>query len=367
MDKAASVTRLFAQYRVWGSVWIPAAAAIILGVLAVRYGLRRAALVLLPTPGAGLALAAYGYHGEPLTLFGLMGLMLVMGSASITPSSLSRPATAPRPRSPASRLSAATTLVLAFGLLSFSAMPALRQSGSMLLIGVAASVLLAPAGHHPGAPPMRLIAGLLATLLLAARQMAPPGCARLPGAGTSRLAQRGRPGIRDTAGERPQRGRTPLHAAHPAGQRCAGIAFRRSDPARADLVCGFVENGALHANLPEPMAQRLDPALLPALIQIAMWPADSVRQGSRPDELELHAAESGRQVRRRADTAEQLVLDISWEGSLPYHRLRIEARRTRHRRARSTTPPRPEARHDPHLPWLTGPDQHLGQWPRNDA
>lgn len=144
VDKAGSVSRLFERYRFLASVWIPLAAAIILGVLATRYGLRRAGFVLLPNLlGTGLALAAYGYHGEPLTLFALMGLVLVMGvGVNYAIFIVEAGDRAPAPFAGV-LLSAATTL-LAFGLLSFSSMPALRHFGSMLLIGVAASVLLAP-------------------------------------------------------------------------------------------------------------------------------------------------------------------------------------------------------------------------------
>ena len=93
--------------------------------------------------GTGLALAAYGYHGEPLTLFALMGLVLVIGvGVNYAIFIVEAGDRAPAPFAGV-LLSAATTL-LAFGLLSFSSMPALRHFGSMLLIGVAASVLLAP-------------------------------------------------------------------------------------------------------------------------------------------------------------------------------------------------------------------------------
>ena len=144
VNKAGSVTRLFQQYRQWGSLWLPVAAFIILGILAWRYGLRNGAIVLLPNLlGTGLALACYGYLGLPLTLFGLMGLMLVLGvGVNYAIFIVEAGDRAPAPFAGA-LLSAATTL-LAFGLLSFSSMPALQHFGSMLMIGVAASVLLAP-------------------------------------------------------------------------------------------------------------------------------------------------------------------------------------------------------------------------------
>ena len=144
VDKAGSVSQLFRQYRQWGAGWLPAAALIVFAVLAWRYGARNGAAVLLPNLlGTGLALAVYGYAGLPLTLFGLMGLMLVLGvGVNYAIFIVEAGDRAPVPFAGV-LLSAATTL-LAFGLLSLSSMPALKHFGLMLLTGIAASVLLAP-------------------------------------------------------------------------------------------------------------------------------------------------------------------------------------------------------------------------------
>lgn len=144
VDKAGSVSRLFRQYRQWGAGWLPAAALIVFAVLAWRYGPRNAGATLLPTLlGSGLALATYGYLGQPLTLFGLMGLMLVLGvGVNYAVFLVEAGDRAPAPFAGV-LLSAATTL-LSFGLLTLSSMPALHQFGLMLLVGIATSVLLAP-------------------------------------------------------------------------------------------------------------------------------------------------------------------------------------------------------------------------------
>lgn len=144
VDKAGSVSKLFRQYRQWGTGWLPIAALIVFVVLAWRYGPRNGAIVLLPTLlGAGLALASYGYFGQSLTLFGMMGLMLVLGvGVNYAIFIVEAGDRAPAPFAGV-LLSAATTL-LSFGLLSLSSMPALRQFGLMLLIGITTSVLLAP-------------------------------------------------------------------------------------------------------------------------------------------------------------------------------------------------------------------------------
>ncbi len=144
VDKAGSVSKLFRQYRQWGSAWLPAAALIVFAVLAWRYGPRNGAATLLPTLlASGLALAIYGYLGQALTLFGLMGLMLVLGvGVNYAIFVVEAGDRAPAPFAGV-LLSAATTM-LSFGLLSLSSMPALRHFGLVLLIGVFASVALAP-------------------------------------------------------------------------------------------------------------------------------------------------------------------------------------------------------------------------------
>lgn len=144
VDKAGSVSKLFSQYRQWGAGWMPAAALIVFLVLVWRYGLRNGAVVFLPTLlSTGLTLAIYGYSGLPLTLFGLMGLLLVLGvGVNYAIFIVEAGDRAPAPFAGV-LLSAATTM-LSFGLLSFSSMPALKHFGLMLLIGVATAVLLAP-------------------------------------------------------------------------------------------------------------------------------------------------------------------------------------------------------------------------------
>ncbi|HRE17922.1 MAG TPA: hypothetical protein PLW86_12800, partial [Rhodocyclaceae bacterium] len=144
VDKGSSVSRLFHQYRIGAGWWLPVAILIVAVVLALRYGPRNGAAVLLPTLlGMCLALALYGYTGQPLTLFSLMGLMLVLGVGANYAIFLFEAGD----RAPASfagvLLSAATTL-LSFGLLALSSMPALKHFGSMLLVGITASVALAP-------------------------------------------------------------------------------------------------------------------------------------------------------------------------------------------------------------------------------
>jgi predicted exporter len=144
VDKAGSVTRLFAQYRKGFSYGIAAAALVVLLVLAWRYGWAGGAAVLLPTLlGIGAALAVAGYAGLPLTLFSIMALMLVLGVGVNYSIFLIEGRARSGTTFVAVTLSAATT-ILSFGLLAFSSTPALARFGSTLLAGIAVAVLLSP-------------------------------------------------------------------------------------------------------------------------------------------------------------------------------------------------------------------------------
>jgi predicted exporter len=148
VDKAGSVSRLFREYRRWGALWLLGALTLVYGVLCLRYGWRQAASTLAPTVLAGaLALGVLGYFGVPLTIFNLMGFMLVLGVgvnyAIFLREGISTDARAAAASLAGVLLSAGTTL-LSFGLLAFSSMPALAGFGLTLLVGVGIAVLLAP-------------------------------------------------------------------------------------------------------------------------------------------------------------------------------------------------------------------------------
>lgn len=144
VDKAANVSALFAQYRRLAALWLPAAIAIVLCVLVIRYGFGKGAAVLAPTLLAmGAAVAIHGVAGVPLTLFTMLGLVLVLGiGVNYAIFIVEAGDRAPAPF--AGVLLSAATTILSFGLLSLSGMPALHQFGLVLLIGVTCSVLLAP-------------------------------------------------------------------------------------------------------------------------------------------------------------------------------------------------------------------------------
>lgn len=144
VDKPASVSREFQHYREWGSIWLIGALGLVYLILFLRYGWRQAAFTLLPTLMAiALALGVFGWLRWPLTLFNLMGLMLVLG-VGVNYAVFLREGNLRAPATFAGVLLSAGTTLISFGMLAFSSMPALAGFGMMLLVGIGIAVMLAP-------------------------------------------------------------------------------------------------------------------------------------------------------------------------------------------------------------------------------
>ncbi|OLL30158.1 hypothetical protein BTH42_18785 [Burkholderia sp. SRS-W-2-2016] len=158
VDKAASVSKLFGEYRVDSGWWLGGALLVVGALLMLRYRVRGGIATTLPVVLAvGVALAVFGYAGVPLNLFNWLALMLVLGVganyAVFLREGCLRAAADLGAVWTGVLLSAATTL-LSFGMLAMSAMPALRSFGATLALGILVSVLLAPMGM-PTATPAR--------------------------------------------------------------------------------------------------------------------------------------------------------------------------------------------------------------------
>ncbi|MCB5188043.1 MMPL family transporter [Methylobacillus caricis] len=144
VDKAGSVTALFHQYRQWSSLWLLGAIGLIFLVLCLRYRWQQSMIILLPTVLAMvLTLSLFGYLHIALTLFNMMGLMLVLG-VGVNYAIFLREGGAHASATLAGVLLSAGTTLLSFGMLAFSSMPALSSFGMTLLIGIAVSAFLAP-------------------------------------------------------------------------------------------------------------------------------------------------------------------------------------------------------------------------------
>ncbi len=144
VDKTGSVSRLFAELRRAGAVWLAAACGIILLVLALRYGPRDALALLAPTLlGLAAAPGIAALFDVEYSLFSVMALLLVLGVGVNYAIFLREGGTRTGAALAGVMASAATTL-LSFGLLSMSATPALSRFGTTLAAGIAVAVLLAP-------------------------------------------------------------------------------------------------------------------------------------------------------------------------------------------------------------------------------
>ena len=170
---------------------------------------------------------------------------------------------------------------------------------------------------------MRLLTTALLGIALLVTACAPTGenCARLPGNGRYCLVAGPWPEYTaEQASAVTLKGKTLRMivrvASGPGGLRFAGLS-----PLGQTLFQVSWENSVLRAELPPVLEGRIDPALFPALLQIATWPAERIREGLS-EGLELIDEPGRRVIRNGTDD----VLLVSWEGSqLPYSRLRIEA------------------------------------------
>ena len=113
-------------------------------ILLSRYGFRDSGILLVPVAfGILFALAAVSWMGNPVTLFNVMALILVLGIGVDYSIFLREGGEEETPAFLGVLLAAAATL-LSFGFLSFSTMPALRSFGITLVVGVFISLVLAP-------------------------------------------------------------------------------------------------------------------------------------------------------------------------------------------------------------------------------
>jgi predicted exporter len=154
VDKAASVSKLFGEYRIDSGMWLGGALLLVLALVVVRYRLRGGFATLLPVMLAiGVTLAVLGYARVPLNLFNCLALMLVLGVganyAVFLREGCQRDGADLGAVWTGVLLSAATT-VLSFGMLGLSAMPALKSFGTTLTLGILVAVLLSPMGMPAG-------------------------------------------------------------------------------------------------------------------------------------------------------------------------------------------------------------------------
>lgn len=144
VDRTASMSSLLGRWRVGMSWLLGLGAAVVFAALWWRFR-GRAWRALVPTVlAAGLALATVGFLGEPLTLFHVLALWLLLGmGVDYGIFLLEHPSTEAGEAWLAVGLGAVSTL-LSFGLLGTSTTPAIHAFGVTLGVGIAAVWALSP-------------------------------------------------------------------------------------------------------------------------------------------------------------------------------------------------------------------------------
>jgi predicted exporter len=151
LDQVSTLNQMMDRYR-QRAIWsLGFAVAVIAVFLSVRYGVRRAVRTMLP-PVAAIVLTptVTAAMGQSFGLINALALILVF-AIGLDFVLFRREATAEAEGRVdlANALSALSTL-LAFGLLAFSEMPALRSFGVVIVVGIILAYLLAPWGVPVG-------------------------------------------------------------------------------------------------------------------------------------------------------------------------------------------------------------------------
>ncbi len=151
VDSLQRMADTFASVRVRATWLVFIGYLLISAILVWRYGSRNALRMLYPPLLAlGITLGAMGWLGEPLNVFVVVALILILGLGRDYAVFLREVGAHERAPALAVMLSALTTL-FSFGLLSLSRIPALHAFGLATGIGILASYLLTPLSLPPTA------------------------------------------------------------------------------------------------------------------------------------------------------------------------------------------------------------------------
>ncbi len=143
LNKTQEISSLFGQYRKKIGQLMGGAFFLILFVLGLRFGFKRACFILMPPLLAvGAAFGAGALSPAPMNLFNLLGLFLVLG-IGIDYSLFFAEQKDSRQALFANTLAASTSM-LSFGLLCFSNTQAIHSFGLTVLFGIAVAWFLSP-------------------------------------------------------------------------------------------------------------------------------------------------------------------------------------------------------------------------------
>lgn len=144
VDPAGQISALFAKYR-HQTGWLTFGSYLVVTlILVLRYGAAGSVAVLaVPVCAALFSLGCVGLLGEPINLFNVMALLLVLGVGIDYAIFFREMGREHDSTFLAIALSSITTM-LAFGLLVLSTTPAVHSFGLTILIGIVAAFILAP-------------------------------------------------------------------------------------------------------------------------------------------------------------------------------------------------------------------------------
>lgn len=144
IDKVADISAVMGHYRLLTLILLALALVIALLLFSLRFGVKKAAIVVaVPALAALLTLATLGLIGSPLSLFHTLALILVFGIGIDYSLFFANAQQHAKAVMMAVFMSACSTL-LAFGLLAFSQTQAIHYFGLTLSLGITFSFLLSP-------------------------------------------------------------------------------------------------------------------------------------------------------------------------------------------------------------------------------
>jgi predicted exporter len=144
VDNVADLSELFAQHRRTTTILTLASYALVTLILQIRYGFRGGLIVMAaPALAAVASLGVLGLLGQPLSLFNVMALLLVLG-ISVDYGLFYRETGAKSESTMLAIMLSAVTTILSFGLLAFSSTAAIQAFGLTVMIGIGVAVLVSP-------------------------------------------------------------------------------------------------------------------------------------------------------------------------------------------------------------------------------
>jgi predicted exporter len=144
IDPAGEISGLFGEYR-RQTIWLTLFSyAVVLLLLMLRYGVRGGVMVMLPPViAAATSLSVLGLLGEPISMFNVMALLLVLG-IGVDYALFYRETGVENPETLLAIALSSLTTLLAFGLLALSATAAIHSFGLTILVGILVAFFLSP-------------------------------------------------------------------------------------------------------------------------------------------------------------------------------------------------------------------------------